>query len=271
MKFKILLVEDNAIERAALIDILRTRPDLEITEAEDGQAALELLRGGFQPDLCITDLQMPRLDGRQLIESLRRDPALAGLKTVVASSVRDRERIVALAQLHIAGYLLKPFDQQKTRAVLNQVLGPPPALVPPPAPAKTLLLVDDQEIHRAALVDIVRSVPGWTVIEAADGQDAWERLRAGLRPHLAMFDLKMPRLDGTTLLQQIRDDPDLRGTRVVIVSSTQDREQILALARLQIAGYLLKPFDAEKVKQAVRGAGEAADTAPEPSPAGPAP
>jgi DNA-binding NarL/FixJ family response regulator len=58
---------------------------------------------------------------------------------------------------------------------------------------------------------------------------------------------------------------------VVIVSSTQDREQILALARLQIAGYLLKPFDAEKVKQAVRGAAEAADTAPEPSPAGPAP
>ena len=199
---------------------------------------------------------------------MRRDPALAGLKVVVASSVRDRDTIVSLARLRIAGYLLKPFDPDKTRTVLNQVLGPPP---PPPEapPPKIVLLADDQEIHRAALVDIVKSVPGWTVVESADGQDAWERLRAGLRPNLAMFDLKMPRLDGQTLLQQIRDDPELRGMRVVIISSTPDREQILALARLQIAGYLLKPFDAVKVKQALRQAAGVADAVPSQGPFAP--
>jgi two-component system chemotaxis response regulator CheY len=256
MTTRILLAEDNAIERTALTEILRGRSDCEITEAEDGQAAWDLLHGGFRPNLCITDLRMPRMDGRQLIEKVRSDPALAGLKVVVASTVRDRETIIALARWRINGYLLKPFDPEKTRVVLNQVMGPPQALT---APTRTLLVADDQEIERSALAAIVKSVPGWTVIEATDGQDAWERINAGLRPQLAMFDLNMPRLGGRLLLQQIRDDPELRGMRVVIISASHDREQILALARLQIAGYLLKPFDALKVKQAMLLAEQAAD------------
>jgi response regulator of citrate/malate metabolism len=48
----------------------------------------------------------------------------------------------------------------------------------------------------------------------------------------------------------------------VIISASHDREQIIALARLQIAGYLLKPFDALKVKQAMLQAEQAADAVP---------
>ena len=261
MNTRILLAEDNAIERTALTDILRARSDCEITEAEDGQVAWDLLHTGFRPDLCITDLRMPRMDGRQLIEKVRNHPTLAGLKIVVASTIRDRDTIVALARWRIAGYLLKPFDPEKTRAVLDQVLGPPAAPAAP-LPTKIALVADDEEIQRAALAAIVKSVPGWTVVEAIDGQDAWERIRGGLRPHLALLDLNMPRLGGRLLLQQIRDDPELQTMRVVIISSSQDREKILTLARLQIAGYMLKPFDALKVKQAMQQAAQAADAAP---------
>jgi CheY-like chemotaxis protein len=251
MNTRILLAEDNAIERIALTEMLRGRSGCEVTEAEDGQAAWDLLRGGFRPDLCITDLRMPRLDGRQLIEKMRSDPALAGLKLVVASTVRDRETIAALVRSHINGYLLKPFDPEKIRALLDQLLGPSQAAEAPSSPTRSMLVADDNEIERSALASIVRSVPGWAVIEAVDGQDAWERLKGGLRPHLALIDLNMPRLGGRLLLQRIRDDPGLRGLRVVIVSASHDREQIIALARLHIAGYLLKPFEALKVKQAM--------------------
>jgi CheY-like chemotaxis protein len=205
---------------------------------------------------------MPRLDGRQLIEKVRGDPSLAGLKLVVASTVRDRETIAALARSHINGYLLKPFDPEKIRSLMDLLLGSQRAPGAPPAPARIMLVADDQEIERSALAAIVRSVPGWTVVEATDGQDAWERIVGGLRPQLALFDLNMPRLGGRLLLQQIRDDPGLRGMRVVIISASHDREQIIALARLQIAGYLLKPFDALKVKQAMLQAEQAADAVP---------
>jgi CheY-like chemotaxis protein len=70
----------------------------------------------------------------------------------------------------------------------------------------------------------------------------------------------MPQLDGRALLARIREDPALRDLRVVIISSAQDREEIVALARLQISGYLLKPFDATKVKATLRGAAEASET-----------
>jgi len=153
--------------------------------------------------------------------------------------------------------LLKPFDREKIRGLLDQLLGSPQARQRRRLPTRTLLVADDQEIERSALAAIVKSVPGWTVVEANDGQEAWERIIGGLRPQLALFDLNMPRLGGRLLLQQIRDDPELRGMRVVIVSASHDREQILALARLQIAGYLLKPFDALKVKQAILQAEQA--------------
>jgi CheY-like chemotaxis protein len=254
MNTRILLAEDNAVERIALAEMLRARSNCEVTEAEDGQAAWDLLQGGFRPDICITDIRMPRLDGRQLIEKIRGDSTLAGLRLVVASTVRDRETIAALAQLRINGYLLKPFDPEKIRVLLDQLMGPAPLPTVSPAQSRTMLVADDQEIERSALVAIVKSVPGWTVVEACDGQDAWERIKGGLRPDLALFDLNMPRLGGRLLLEQIRNDPELRGLRVVIISASHDREQILALARLQIAGYLLKPFDPLKVKQAMSAA-----------------
>jgi CheY-like chemotaxis protein len=248
----ILIAEDNAADRTALGDILRALPDCECVETEDGQAAWQRLRAGLRPDLCVFDIQMPGLDGAQLLANIRRDPSMTALKVVFASSVRDRDTVMKLAQLRISGYLLKPYDPAKTRALVTPLLGSPPA-----APARTVLLVDDQRTDRAAFCAIIQSQPGWTVIEEEDGEKAWERLQQGLRPDLAIFDLRMPQLDGRALLTRIRGDARLGGLRVAIISSTNDRDEIMALARLQISGYLLKPFEPAKVRavlQAVSGA-----------------
>jgi len=243
MKRTILVAEDNAIERAALCDIMRSQVEWELIQAEDGQAAWDLLSGGLRPDLCILDLRMPRLDGVQLLGKMRGDPEMVGLKVVVASGVRDRNTIVTLARLNLSGYLLKPYDPARTASTIRQLLEPA---------AHTALIADDMSMHRTALAEIIRSEPGWQVVEAGDGEAAWELLSRGLRPDIALFDIRMPKLDGPALLQRIRDNPELRDLRVVIISSKPEREQLLSLARLQIAGYLVKPFDAAKVKSLLR-------------------
>jgi len=64
----------------------------------------------------------------------------------------------------------------------------------------------------------------------------------------------MPKLDGFGLIQRIREDATLRNLRIVVVSGDNDRDQVRALAQLNISGYLLKPFDEAKVKAALRQA-----------------
>jgi two-component system chemotaxis response regulator CheY len=190
----------------------------------------------------------------ELLRRIRRDPELKDLKVLMTSATRDRDTILACSRLTIAGYLLKPYDVAKTRATLRQVLSPAEfasshLLVTRNLLAKTVLIIDDSPTDRTALTDLVKNEGSWDVEQATNGQEALTLLQHGLRPDLCIVDMKMPEIDGITFIQRIRSDPQLSRLYVVVTSGEQDREKIRALAQLQISGYLLKPFNALKVKE----------------------
>jgi two-component system, chemotaxis family, chemotaxis protein CheY len=121
---KLLIIDDDIIARNALRESIGPVEGWEIVEAEDGQEALDRLCDGLRADLVIVDLNMPRMGGLELIQRLRRDLHLRGLKVVVSSSARDRDTIVELAKLKISGYLLKPYDAGRTQALLQPLMPP---------------------------------------------------------------------------------------------------------------------------------------------------
>jgi CheY-like chemotaxis protein len=254
---RILITEDQETERIALREILRGESAWEITETKDGQEALDLLCDGLRPDVCLIDLRMPKVDGLQMLQRMRRDPLLRDIKVIITSSSRDKDTIVALARLKISGYLLKPYNAEKTFAALRPVLASVtanPALFSKNLLSRTALVADDNATERTTLKEIFKTALGWELIQAEDGQEALERLHTGLRPDLLLVDLRMPKLDGFGLIQRIREDATLRNLRIVVVSGDNDRDQVRALAQLNISGYLLKPFDEAKVKAALRQA-----------------
>jgi CheY-like chemotaxis protein len=242
---KLLIVDDDNVSRAALRELVGIPTDLEIVEAESGHRALDLLCDGLRPDLCIIDLNMPGMKGIELIQRIRRDRDLRRLKVVVTSAARDRETIMALAKLSVSGYFLKPYDAAKIRALLEPMLAAPRPQISSsksPLPMR-LLAVDDDAVIRTAIEGFVPDNSPWKIDFSVDGQDALDRLRAGLRPDLILTDLLMPRMDGVTLISRIREDPQLENLRVVVASSDKDREKVKLLGQLQIFDYLLKPFD----------------------------
>lgn len=106
-----------------------------------------------------------------------------------------------------------------------------------------ILIVDDDEIARMALANIVRGLPGVTdTVEAADGEQAWALLEAGLRPALCCCDIMMPRLDGLGLLQRTRTHPLFRDLPLVLITSASDRETVHSAISGGVSGYILKPF-----------------------------
>lgn len=119
----VLVVDDSATDRAALREIFKSEPGWEVVMAQDGVEALDKLAQGLRPDLVLVDLRMPRMDGHDLIQRIREDPALRTLRVAVISAEHDREKVKVLANAGISGYLLKPFEVPKVRLVVQQAAG----------------------------------------------------------------------------------------------------------------------------------------------------
>ena len=73
-RLRVLIVEDDSTSRLVLRGILETLDGLEIFEAGDGLQAWEMLDGGLLPQLCFLDLNMPQLNGVELLKRIRNDP-----------------------------------------------------------------------------------------------------------------------------------------------------------------------------------------------------
>jgi CheY-like chemotaxis protein len=79
---------------------------------------------------------------------------------------------------------------------------------------------------------------------AADGLEALELLRGGSVPHdrrLILLDLNMPRMNGIEFLRELRRDPELQHTPVVVLTTSNDERDKMEAYNFNVAGYLLKP------------------------------
>jgi CheY-like chemotaxis protein len=104
---------------------------------------------------------------------------------------------------------------------------------------KTILIVDDEFSIVEALAEIV-SFSGYQALSAANGRIGLESARAH-RPTLILLDFMMPIMDGLQMLTRLRQDPEIAGTKVVMMTAAP--HGIRAEARLWDA-LLIKPFDA---------------------------
>jgi adenylate cyclase len=105
----ILLVEDDAQLRNIFVQILGTLGYANVTDAADGQVALDLLaQRDF--DLILLDIEMPRVDGFQVLAALKRDPARRHLPVIVASGLDRLDAVVRCIELGAEDFLPKPVN-----------------------------------------------------------------------------------------------------------------------------------------------------------------
>ncbi|WP_124552622.1 response regulator [Methylophilus methylotrophus] len=104
------IVDDDDIDAIALERALRKLRLLNtVIRARDGREALELLRAGkvSSPYIILLDLNMPRMNGLEFLESLRTDPLLTHAVVFVLTTSKSDEDLVAAYRQHVAGYVFK--------------------------------------------------------------------------------------------------------------------------------------------------------------------
>lgn len=123
MHFNVLVVDDSAVMRAMIIRTLRMSglPLGDIHEAGDGGEALRCLRESWV-DFMLLDINMPVMDGDEVIERLRADPETADLRIIVVSTERSDDRLERLAARGVA-FVHKPFTPEMLRDTILRVTG----------------------------------------------------------------------------------------------------------------------------------------------------
>jgi CheY-like chemotaxis protein len=127
---ELLLVEDNAgdveLTREALGEA-KVRNRLHVVP--DGVEALAFLRrqGPYhaapRPDLVLLDLNLPRMDGREVLAEIKDDPALRTIPTVVLTTSQAERDVLAAYRLHANAYIVKPVDLDQFLGVVRAVEG----------------------------------------------------------------------------------------------------------------------------------------------------
>lgn len=103
---RVLLADDNADMRAFITSLLQRRWTVEAVA--DGEAALAAARAN-PPDLVVTDVMMPGLDGTELLQALRSDPSTSGVPVILVSARAGDEARIAALESGAADYIVKPF------------------------------------------------------------------------------------------------------------------------------------------------------------------
>jgi len=122
----------------------------------------------------------------------------------------------------------------------------------PPEPPVRVLVVDDQRLMRDGIASLLSLQPGIAVLgTAANGQEAVAQAQA-LQPDVILMDVRMPVLDGVAATAQVRRA--LPTCQVLMLTTFDDEEYIVAALRAGACGYLLKDLPASDLAQAIRAA-----------------
>jgi len=118
MIFKVLIIDDDYINRRLLISILKKELySIEVIESVDGGHALELCKEHHDIQLILLDVEMPRMDGAEFLKHYFKDSSLAKVPVIAVSS--NDLRIKEILALGAKDFILKPINEEK---LLNAII-----------------------------------------------------------------------------------------------------------------------------------------------------
>lgn len=118
---KIMVADDDRVVRR-IVSVKLSGLGCEVSEAEDGQQALEQLGEEPLPDLLITDSLMPRVNGMQLVRNVRDSERLSKLPVIMLTARQGEQDIIEGLEAGLDDYVVKPFSPDELAARVRTVL-----------------------------------------------------------------------------------------------------------------------------------------------------
>jgi two-component system sensor histidine kinase/response regulator len=273
---KVLIVDDNRTNRRILEGLLK-HWEMKATSVSSGEEALVEIaaaRAAHAPyELILTDMHMPKMDGFQLVETIKGQPHPSTATIMMLTSGGQRGDSARCSALGIAAYLLKPVRQSELRQAIARVLGTcePPNAAPmvtrdslvdgrDPASALQILLAEDNLINQKLATRLLMK-RGHQVTVTANGKQALAAL-AERAYDLVLMDVQMPEMDGLEATRALREQEKITGGHQPVVAMTAlamkgDRERCIEAG---MDGYLSKPIQQKELDEVLEHYAESKGT-----------
>jgi CheY-like chemotaxis protein len=261
---RLLVVEDNDIERQGIIDLL-THEDIEIAAVPTGQQALESMRERAF-DCCVVDLRLPDMSGFELLDQIRSDAALrevpivvftgkelsadeearlrGAAKSVVLKDVQSPERLFDETALFLHRVVSELPDSKRQMLerlhTSNEVLR-----------GRKVLVVDDDARNIFALTTVLENHE-MDVLSATNGRQAIELIQTTDDLSVVLMDIMMPEMDGYATMREIRRQPAFRTLPILALTAKAmkgDREKCLQAGA---SDYIAKPVNTKQLLSLLR-------------------
>ena len=219
MTLRVLIVDDEPLARRRLKSLLADEDDVTIAgECEDGESAVAAVRR-LAPDLVLLDVQMPGMDGFEVIDAILETMGPSRCPAIVFVTAHDKYALKAF-DVHASDYLLKPFDRARLRQALTRVRAL--ALNRHDLARALLALVDDVRASRPLERIVVKS-RGRVYFVRADEVDWIEAAGHYLTLHVGR-DSHLIRDTITNLMSRLDANRFLRVHRSAIVNVDRIKE-----------------------------------------------
>ena len=118
---KVLVVDDFATMRRIVKNILTQLGFTNIVEADDGSTAIELLKADNSVDMVISDWNMPKMTGLELLKAVRSDPELANMPFIMVTAEAQQENIIQAVKAKVSQYIVKPFTAETLGEKIDKI------------------------------------------------------------------------------------------------------------------------------------------------------
>ncbi|GHH00237.1 histidine kinase [Comamonas sp. KCTC 72670] len=263
---RLLLVEDDDVQRDSLVKLLSEGGDVAVTAVATGEEVLQSLESG-EFDCVVIDLMLPDTDGIKLVEEVKTQNRFRDLPIVIYTGKELTPKDEARLRRYTGSVILKSGTKSPEQLLSDTALflHRLDQNLPPRARAalaqrndaeselagRKVLVVDDDMRNIFALTSVLEN-HGMQVVFAENGRAAIEMLEQHRDTDIVLMDVMMPEMDGYETMRAIRKDLKYSSLPIIAVTAKalkDDREKCMAAGA---SDYLPKPVDTDKLLELIR-------------------
>ena len=250
---RIMIIDDHPNTATMLARVLsRFENPVEVITASSGEDALEKM-GDKAVEILITDFMMPGINGLELIEKLQGH--LKPVHTILITAYDTPGLSFTARRLNVNDYLVKPVQPEKVHDIVGKVISelrPQARSVQPATRGVFKILIADDYPDNLRLLSTRLQSEGYNFVSAWDGEETLAKLRSE-QPDLLLLDVNMPKKDGFQVLEEMRNDPEIRHIPVIIITAARiGPKDVRDGFMLGADDYIVKPFDWRELAARIR-------------------